>query len=617
MGRPQQDVIETFMSVTGASEAVALQKLEEHGGDLSAALNAHFSEGERVNSRPTEAPASHDDIMDIDEPINVETVGRPFPVLLASGSLNPFSLLDEHIGRTSFGRRGGVDVRSRAPRISHPREVREIPIEFKGDNNHSGPSSHGPNIEFLTENDTMVGPETFGHVTVDEEDEDLPVALNASVPGQTEERYDHPRGTVLEPSAPQVGMVADNNDIEEEMIKAAIEASKRDTQGYSSLEFDAPNVPYSGQLPERHHSLEDPELALAVSLSLKTGEQERTPHEKSVLIDQMGHASSSSIVELDEKTKPTFSRRQEPGTSSSGTRQFLSEGNRSHEDELEEIDEQPLVRRNSRNIASEAGNSSKEAIQLDDSPPSSPQTRDVGTYPQNNREADEWGGITSEEHDEAVMLEAAMFGGIPERNTYKFSYPDHQEVQVGPGRHTGFYPWTHRPPSPTLAAQRMLREQQDDEYLAALQADREKELKAMQEAELRHLEETAAREAALQKEKYQEEEIRKKKLEEEEFERALTAKLASLPVEPSTDDENAVTLLVRMPDGSRHGRRFLKSDKLQSLFDFIDTGRVAKPRTYKLVRPYPRRAFGEEESGLSFSDLGLTSKQEALFLELI
>lgn len=28
MGRPQQDVIETFMSVTGASEAVALQKLE-------------------------------------------------------------------------------------------------------------------------------------------------------------------------------------------------------------------------------------------------------------------------------------------------------------------------------------------------------------------------------------------------------------------------------------------------------------------------------------------------------------------------------------------------------------------------------------------------------------
>lgn len=49
----------------------------------------------------------------------------------------------------------------------------------------------------------------------------------------------------------------------------------------------------------------------------------------------------------------------------------------------------------------------------------------------------------------------------------------------------------------------------------------------------------------------------------QEFERKLAAKEVSLPQEPSLDDENAVTLLVRMPDGSRRGRRFLKSDKLQ------------------------------------------------------
>lgn len=56
---------------------------------------------------------------------------------------------------------------------------------------------------------------------------------------------------------------------------------------------------------------------------------------------------------------------------------------------------------------------------------------------------------------------------------------------------------------------------QDDEYLASLQADQEKELKALQEAELRRLEETAAREAALEKQKQDEEERRKKQLEEE------------------------------------------------------------------------------------------------------
>jgi hypothetical protein len=52
----------------------------------------------------------------------------------------------------------------------------------------------------------------------------------------------------------------------------------------------------------------------------------------------------------------------------------------------------------------------------------------------------------------------------------------------------------------------------------------------------------------------------------QELERQLAAKEASLPREPASDDENAVTLLVRMPDGSRHGRRFLKSDKLQVNF---------------------------------------------------
>ena len=35
------------------------------------------------------------------------------------------------------------------------------------------------------------------------------------------------------------------------------------------------------------------------------------------------------------------------------------------------------------------------------------------------------------------------------------------------------------------------------------------------------------------------------------------------------------------------------------------------------VRPYPRRAFSYEESASILEELGLTNKQEALFLELI
>ncbi|XP_028767523.1 plant UBX domain-containing protein 8-like isoform X2 [Neltuma alba] len=85
---------------------------------------------------------------------------------------------------------------------------------------------------------------------------------------------------------------------------------------------------------------------------------------------------------------------------------------------------------------------------------------------------------------------------------------------------------------------------------------------------------------------------------EEELERQLAAKEAALPPEPSLDDENAVTLLVKMPDGSRRERQFLRSDNLQ-------------------VRHHPRRAFSDEEGALTLNEAGLTSKQEALFLELI
>lgn len=140
---------------------------------------------------------------------------------------------------------------------------------------------------------------------------------------------------------------------------------------------------------------------------------------------------------------------------------------------------------------------------------------------------------------------------------------------------------------------------QDDEYLASLQADRDRELQSIRDAEARQLEEEAARKAFLEEEKKKEEEAQRKLEEEQarlskttalldlseggsfvidycfffsiglllqELERQLKAKEASLPKEPQADEENAITLLVRMPDGTRHGRRFLRSDKLQVSF---------------------------------------------------
>ena len=44
-----------------------------------------------------------------------------------------------------------------------------------------------------------------------------------------------------------------------------------------------------------------------------------------------------------------------------------------------------------------------------------------------------------------------------------------------------------------------------------------------------------------------------------------------LPDEPTTDNADSLELILRMPDsGQRVSRRFLKSDRIQIVYDFID-----------------------------------------------
>ncbi|KDP25500.1 hypothetical protein JCGZ_20656 [Jatropha curcas] len=564
MARPNQDAIDTFMSITGVTEAVAVQTLEEHHGDLNAAVNAHFSEGDRSTAHGTSVVAPQDDLMDVDDPAEVAPRRNPLSLLSEASTMNPFSILDSHFHRSLFD--GGSDFMNRAPFVSQPRERREIPIEVKDGSDSTSRSGHAPIIEDVTGTEHASGPDIRGTVIVDDDD-DIPTSLIGKATSRTDQRGDvsgdgaHDRHA--RPSAPEFNDLPDyGNDIEEEMIRAAIEASKKDAEA---------------------------------------AEQEKALREQGgkVGASEMG-VSKTDEVELG------------PIATSNGR---LRSGRLSIQDETEDVEEQPLVRHRSRRTSSGSVESARD-VGVEASPPSSPGQNNTSSHPQHNGNSfhsDEWGGISSLEHDEAVMLEAAMFGGIPEGTGYRFAYAPHQFMQAE-GPYSQQIP---RPPSPSLQAQRLIREQQDDEYLAALAADREKEMKALEEAEARRLEEELARRAALEEERQKEEESRRKLEEAQEFERQLAAKEASLPQEPASDNENAVTLLVRMPDGTRRGRRFLKSDNLRSLFDFIDIGRAVKPGTYKLVRPYPRRAFSDGESALTLNELGLTSKQEALFLELI
>ncbi|RWW66606.1 hypothetical protein BHE74_00026017 [Ensete ventricosum] len=310
----------------------------------------------------------HEDLMQTDDTIDNGPLRPSFPLFSATRDVNPFSLLDSKFGLFSslFDSGGASSFPRLGPRVSHPREVKEIPIDFKDNNRGCGPSGVGPRIEEVTGNETAHGHEIHGTVIIDDEDDD---GIQPTHGGHgAKSSADTSLGQCAGPSvSPLADMTDYSNEIEEEMIKAAIEASKREAQQHDI--HDHPKSP----------ATDDTDLARAVSLSLK----------------------------------------------------------------------------------------------------------------------------------------------------------------------------------------------------------------AQQEAQLCLLEEAAAREAALHKQKHEEEENQRKQLEEEviltELEMKLAAKQSLLPQEPSSDDGNAVTLLVRMPDGSRHGRRFLKSDKLQLLFDYIDVGKVVKPSSYRLV----------------------------------
>lgn len=171
----------------------------------------------------TSVSASRDDLTDIDDTFLVaRTHFSPLP---STQDMNPSSLLEPNSTRSVFDT--GTDFASRPPFLSHPREVRQIPIEIKN-----------------------------GNEKVD--NKDIHTTPFASAAAQNEGKnvltdYLYPAHS--QPSSSGIDDLPEyTNDIEEEMLQAALEASKRDAEiGYLQM----------------HSHLEDADLARVLSLSLK------------------------------------------------------------------------------------------------------------------------------------------------------------------------------------------------------------------------------------------------------------------------------------------------------------------------------------------------------------
>ncbi|XP_021904440.1 plant UBX domain-containing protein 9 isoform X4 [Carica papaya] len=396
MARPTRDAIDAYMSITGASESLALQKLEEYGGNLSDAVNAHFGEVEGNIRNSTSAAFPQDTNMDNQNQIRTSQQGL-FPLLSAARSFRPSLLLDPSYRRNLLNQIAGSVFVGRPAGVLDTREQAGFPVESSRQNELHSPLGPRHATEDVTRVSPLDGPDIHRDVMRDDES--------------------HMYG----------------NSTEEEMIQAAIEASKKESSVIG--------------LSQRRLQQEDDELARALSLSLMTMEleKEKQKQEEQNQYCQLGVYDSRQAFE-----KKNSKWKLKPGSSS------IQHG-------TEEVEEQ-------------------------------------------------------------------------RKSNHSGSNPQHAE-----------------------------------DLLYSV----------------------------------------------EELERWLAMKEASLPQEPKVENDDAVALLVRMPNGNRLGRRFLKSDRLEHLFDFLDVSRVVKPGTYRVVTPYPRRAFSIDDSALSLNELGLASKQEVLFLELI
>ncbi|XP_045432588.1 FAS-associated factor 2 isoform X3 [Pipistrellus kuhlii] len=125
----------------------------------------------------------------------------------------------------------------------------------------------------------------------------------------------------------------------------------------------------------------------------------------------------------------------------------------------------------------------------------------------------------------------------------------------------------------------VLRQQQDEAYLASLRADQEKERKKREERERKRRKEEEVKQQKLAEER------RRQNLQEEK-----ERKLECLPPEPSPDDPESVKIIFKLPNDSRVERRFHFSQSLTVIHDFLFSLKES-PEKFQIEANFPRRVL--------------------------
>ncbi|XP_021889033.1 plant UBX domain-containing protein 10-like [Carica papaya] len=147
-------------------------------------------------------------------------------------------------------------------------------------------------------------------------------------------------------------------------------------------------------------------------------------------------------------------------------------------------------------------------------------------------------------------------------------------------------------------------EEQDAAYLAALQIDKGKE-------RLGNLRTESSNRTNMEK-------INKPNPPQRLFGKAKQLSIIKQNALQTVNPANGATtkILIRFPNGETREQSFSSSDKIQSIYRYVDSLGLPGIKNYRLISSFPRRIFGVDQMSMTFKDAGLHSRA-SLFLELM
>jgi len=133
---------------------------------------------------------------------------------------------------------------------------------------------------------------------------------------------------------------------------------------------------------------------------------------------------------------------------------------------------------------------------------------------------------------------------------------------------------------------RNIRSEQDQAFLETLRQDQEREEKKKNEEDVKKKEDE-------ERKKVEEEEKRKEKEEQDEKEKIARLKIDlvdEIPEQPDSSHEDAIRVMIKLPDGQRLERRFLKTHSLKYIYYFVFC-HPESPDEFSIMSNYPKKTL--------------------------